>query len=134
MKSNSSDEQINHNLVMFPASRNFKPDLRALEIGPDPLHDLLNEYSHVHEDDFPDCSDDRFETEINSEINNDELDGDVFHSLEAFMNRNSRGESQGPDVSLAKLINDRIEAIMDAKARIKFYLEEIDLFLPSRRR
>ena len=50
------------------------------------------------------------------------------------MSRNSRGESLSPDERLAKLIDDRIEAIMDAKARIKFYLEEIDLFLPSRRR
>ncbi|MDD4975566.1 MAG: hypothetical protein PHY93_14505 [Bacteriovorax sp.] len=127
MKTNSHDELENHNLVMFPASKNFKINLSAMEVGQDPLHDLMNEYAHIKDEDLPDHLDDRFELE-------DELDGDVFHSLEAFMTRNLRGESQSPDDKLIKMINDRIQAIKDAKERIKFYLEEIEMFLPSRRK
>jgi hypothetical protein len=129
MKTNSHDELENHNLVMFPASKNFKIDLSAMEVGHDPLHDLLNEYAHLKDEDLPNHLDDRFELDFE-----DELDGDAFHSLEAFMTRNLRGENQSPDDKLIKMINDRIQAIKDAKERIKFYLEEIEMFLPSRRK
>ena len=129
MKTNSHDELENHNLVMFPASKNFKIDLSAMELGHDPLHDLLNEYSHLKDEDLPNHLDDRFDSDLE-----DELDGDIFHSLEAFMTRNLRGENQSPDDKLIKMINDRIQAIKDAKERIKFYLEEIEMFLPSRRK
>lgn len=129
MKTNSHDELENHNLVMFPASKNFKINLAAMEVGPDPLHDLLTEYSHLRDEDLPSHLDDRYESELE-----DELDGDVFHSLEAFMTRNLRGESQSPDDKLIKMINDRIQAIKDAKERIKYYLGEIEMFLPSRRK
>ena len=129
MKTNSHDKLENHNLVMFPASKNFKIDLSTMEVGHDPLHDLLNEYAHLKDEDLPNHFDDRFELELE-----DELDGDAFHSLEAFMTRNLRGENQSPDDKLIKMINDRIQAIKDAKERIKFYLEEIEMFLPSRRK
>lgn len=128
MKTNSHDELENHNLVMFPASKNFKIDLSAMEVGHDPLDDLLTEYSHLKDEDLPNHLDDRFDLEEG------DLDGDAFHSLEAFMSRNLRGESQSPDDKLIKMINDRIQAIKDAKERIKFYLNEIEMFLPSRRK
>ena len=130
MKTNSQGEQEVHNLVLFPASKNFRPDLRAMEVGHDPLHDLLHEYSHIQDEDLPDHLDQRFEAD--SVLDNEE--GDAFHSLEAFMGRNLRGESQHPDERLASMIEDRIQAIKDAKERIKFYLEEIEMFLPNRRR
>ncbi len=132
MKANSHDETMNHNLVMFPSSKNYKVNLEDVNHARDPLYDLLHEYSHVREEDIPSYLDERFEAEILEE--QEALDGDAFDSLEAFMNRNQRGEVLTPDDKLVKLINDRIEAIKEAKDRIKFYLEEIEMFLPSRRK
>jgi hypothetical protein len=129
MKTNSKDEQGIHNLVMFPASKNFKPDLSLMDLGADPLYDLLNEYSHIKDEDLPDHLDERFEADPV-----EDQGSDVFHSLEAFMGRNLRGETQGPDDKLIQMINDRMKAISEAKERIKFYLEEIEMFLPSRKR
>jgi hypothetical protein len=135
MKTSSKEEvNENHNLVMFPASKNFKPswDTQTHDPIKDPLHDLLHEYSHVLEDDIPSYLDDRFEQElIEAEL---ALDGDAFDSLDAFMNRHERGEILTPDDKLIKLINNRISAIKDAKARIKYYLDELEMFLPSRKK
>ena len=136
MNTSSRDDE-NQNLVMFPSSKNFKIDHSGLETGHDPLYDLLNEYSHIRDEDIPSHQDDRFEIELEENFHStfeDELDGDSYHSLEAFMNRNQRTESLGPDDKLIKLINDRLEAIKEAKERIKFYLDEIEMFLPSRRK
>lgn len=128
MKTNSHDKLEDHNLVMFPASKNFKLDLSGMELGIDPLHELLNEYSHLDEDDLPHHLDDRFDLELEEPV------FDTFHSLEAFMTRNLRGERQSPDDKLIQMINDRIQAIKDAKERIKFYLNELEMFLPGRKR
>lgn len=131
MKTNSHDETVNHNLVMFPASKNFKVDLEDMSLGRDPLQDLLHEYSHIKEEDIPSYLDERFEIELlEHDIDNE---GDAFDSLEAFMNRHQRGEILTPDDKLIKLINERIEAIKEAKERIKFYLDEIEMFLPSKK-
>lgn len=136
MKTNSRDDE-NFNLVMFPSSKNYKVDLSGVDMGNDPLHDLIHEYSHLQDEDLPNHLDERFEMKLEENFHlefEDELDGDSFHSLEAFMNRHQRGESLSPDDKLVKLINDRLQAIKDAKERIKFYLEEIEMFLPSRRK
>ena len=125
MKTSSHEELENHNIVMFPSSKNFKIDLSEVEISYDPIYNILNEYSDLSEDDLPDYNDDRFE---------DQLEGDSYHSLEAFMGRNSEEETHGPDDMLIKLINDRIKDINDAKERIKFYLGEIEMFLPNRKK
>lgn len=132
MKANSHDETMKHNLVMFPSSKNYKVNLEDVNHARDPLYDLLHEYSHVKEEDIPSYLDDRFEVEMLAE--EAILDGDAFDSLEAFMNRHQRGDVLTPDDKLVKLINDRIEAIKEAKDRIKFYLDEIEMFLPSRRK
>jgi len=125
MKTSSHEELENHNVVMFPSSKNFKIDLSEMETSSDPLCNILNEYSDMSDDDLPDYNDDRFE---------DQLEGDSYHSLEAFMGRNSEDETHSPDEMLIKLINDRIKDINDAKERIKFYLGEIEMFLPSRKK
>lgn len=129
MKTNSHDEHEDHNLVMFPSAKNFKVALSSAELGPDPLQDLLNEYSDLADEDIPFHLDERFEYDSGSE-----LDSDSFDSLEAFMSRNLRGEAQGPDDRFIKAINDQIEAIMEAKERIKFYLAEIEMLAPLRRK
>jgi hypothetical protein len=135
MKTVTHEEMENNNLVMFPASKNFKVDLQEVNLGHDPLSDLLNEYSHIKDEDIPSHLDDRFDLELLQEELEMEFDGDdAFDSLEGFMNRHQRGESLTPDDKLVKFINDRIDAIAEAKARIKFYLDEIEMFLPSKRK
>lgn len=134
MKNFSQDESENKNLVMFPASKNFKVDLEDRDLGRDPLQDLLHEYSHVRDEDIPSYLDDRFELELLETEQELLEDGDAFDSLEAFMNRNQRSEVVTPDDKLIHMINERIESIKEARARIKFYLEEIELFLPAKRK
>jgi hypothetical protein len=134
MKNFSQDESENKNLVMFPASKNFKVDLEDRDLGRDPLQDLLHEYSHLRDEDVPSYLDDRFELELLETEEELQEDGDAFDSLEAFMNRNQRTEVVTPDDKLVNMINERIEAIKEARARIKFYLDEIELFLPTKRK
>ncbi len=112
------------NLVLFPSAKNFplEENLR------DPVVDLLNEYSHMTDADIPNHLDDRFET-----LENELEDETSFGSLEAFMNRHQNNDNLTPDDKLVKLINDRMESIAEAKSRIKFYLDEIEMFLPKRR-
>lgn len=111
------------NLVMFPSSKNFAVEAEA-DLT-DPMVDLLNEFSHMKDSDIPDHLDDRFEDTLEDET--------AFGSLEAFMNRHQAQETLTPDDKLVKLINERLDAIAEAKARIKFYLDEIEMFLPRRR-
>ena len=112
------------NLVMFPSAKNFAIEIEA-ELK-DPMAELLSEYSQLSDDDIPAHLDDRFEE-------NDLEDDTAFGSLEAFMNRNQSAMALTPDDRLIKLIKDRLEAIAEAKQRIKFYLDEIEMFLPRRR-
>ncbi|AUN98234.1 hypothetical protein DOM21_10040 [Bacteriovorax stolpii] len=109
------------NLVLFPSAKNFPLE----ENLQDPMLDLLNEYSHMTDADIPNHLDDRFENELEDETS--------FGSLEAFMNRHQSNDTLTPDDKLVKLINERMEAIAEAKQRIKFYLDEIEMFLPRRR-
>ena len=111
------------NLVLFPSAKNYAVELES-DLS-DPMVDILNEYSHMTDSDIPTHLDDRFE--------NDLEDTTAFGSLEAFMNRHQSNESLTPDDKLVKLINERLEAIAEAKQRIKFYLDEIEMFLPRRR-
>ena len=110
------------NLVMFPSAKNFKVESDLT----DPMYELLNEYADMKDSDLPGHLDERFEEQAEeNEIS--------FDSLESFMNRNQPKEALTADDKLVMLINERIEAIAEAKARIKFYLDEIEMFLPRRR-
>lgn len=114
------------NLVLFPSAKNFEVESDLS----DPMMDLLSEFSHLSDDDVPSYLDDRFDDE---NLLEDENEGsEVYDSLEAYMNRNN-DLSLSPDEKLANVINEKFEAILEAKARIKFYLDEIDMFLPRRR-
>lgn len=118
------------NLVLFPSAKNFQEESLSDADKSDPMYDLLNEYAHITDDQIPSYLDDRFEVE---ELE-DELDeSPVFGSLEAFMGRHQNQDNLTPDDKLVKLINEKMEAIKEARARIKFYLDEIDMFLPRRR-
>lgn len=130
MKTNLSLET--NNLVLFPASKNYsiETDLNGLN---DPMMDLLNEYAHITDDQIPSYLDDRFYEEegVESELELD--DSAIFGSLEAFMTRNQEQVQLTPDDKLAKAIHEKMEAINEARQKIKFYLDEIEMFLPRRR-
>ncbi|RPJ78632.1 MAG: hypothetical protein EHM20_03450, partial [Alphaproteobacteria bacterium] len=67
MNTSSRDDE-NQNLVMFPSSKNFKIDLSNSAIGHDPLYDLINEYSHIRDEEIPDHHDGRFERELEEDF------------------------------------------------------------------
>ncbi len=107
---NTLKEQSESNvLVMFPASKNF------------PIEDFTLE-------NFPSYNDERFDND-EIELGSDE----VFESLDAYMNRHKKMEFSTPDDLLIKKIEDQMNLISEAKAKIKYYLEEIELFLPNKR-
>jgi len=132
MKTNSHKEQEQQNLVMFPASKNYKIDLGDRVYSKDPLHEILDEYSQLKEEDIPSYLDDRFELDKNEVFL--DLEDHAFDSLDAFMNRHQRGKILTPDDKHIKHINERLAAIKEAKERIKFYLDEIEMFLPAKRK
>ena len=125
MKTSSQNIETN-NLVLFPSAKNYTQDLDL----DDPMFDLLNEYAHMSDADIPAYLDDEYQRQLEESDLEDET---AFGSLEAFMARNQHTEVLSPDEKLLQLINDRMQAIHEAKARIKFYLEEIEMFLPRRR-
>jgi hypothetical protein len=128
MKTSSHNGFSEENLVMFPAAKNFKIESQLFLKSADPLDDLLSEFSHLKDEDIPYFDDERFEDD-----NDIDLD-ESFYSLEAFMNRHQVRNVQTPDDRLAALINERLDAISEAKERIKFYLEEIEMFMPRKKK
>lgn len=112
-------EQDVRNLVMFPSAKNF-PMRENLS---DPLNDILNEYAAY----YPDHNDERFESE---ELEDD--GDDHYPSLEAFMNRHKREVALSPDDRLIMKINRQMATIQNLKERIKFYMDEIEMFLPRK--
>jgi hypothetical protein len=128
MKTTSHNGFSEENLVMFPAAKNFKIERKLFSTTSDPLDDLLSEFSHLKDEDTPFFDDERFEDD-----NDLDLD-ESFYSLDAFMNRHQIGNVQTPDDRLIALINERLDAISEAKERIKFYLEEIEMFMPRKKR
>lgn len=112
MSNSLMNNEENNVLVMFPASKNF------------PI-----ENEEVVE--TPSFFDERFEEVFDNDLIELE-DDEIYPSLDAFMNRHKRDVALSPDDKLAMKINQQLEAIYDAKERIKFYLEEIDIFMPRR--
>ena len=116
------------NLVLFPSSKNFAENVaKDLDIE-DPMMDLLNEYADISDEDIPSHLDDKF-----FEALEEEKEEMSFESLEAFMGRHQKPATLTHDDRLVMLIKERMNDIAEAKARIKFYLDEIEMFLPRRR-
>ena len=111
------------NLVLFPSAKNFKTELSDLEHLEDPMMDLLNEFNQYTDEDFK-----------NELLSEDDLDSDTtFDSLEAFMSRHNGQESLTSDDKLILAINESMESLKEAKERLKFYLDDLEMFLPTRR-
>lgn len=98
-----------NSLVMFPASKNF-----AVE--------ELNSFS------TPSFLDERFDND-EIEITSDE----IYPSLEAFMARNKKEEQLTKDDQLVLKVNEQMKMISEANQRIKFYMDEIEMFMPKKR-
>lgn len=108
------------NLVLFPSSKNFPLEkLEEIDQG-DPMFDILNEFS---------------DATLEGEVFGLEalVEETTYGSLEEFMNRQKGEGSLTADDKLVLLIDERIEQIDEARARIKFYLDELEMFLPRRR-
>ncbi len=114
---NGEDAQ---NLVMFPAAKNFP----MRELLSDPLNDILDEYTPY----YPHHTDERFPIE-----EDDEDTDDLYPSLDAFMNRHKQEMAMTPDDRLVQKINQQLVAIQSLKERIKYYMDEIEMFLPKKR-
>jgi hypothetical protein len=111
------------NLVLFPSAKNFKTELSDHEHLEDPMMDLLNEFNQYTDDDIK-----------NELLSEDDLDSDTsFDSLEAFMSRHNTNESLTSDDKLILAINESMESLKEAKERLKFYLDDLEMFLPTRR-
>jgi len=127
MKTNQTLET--DNLVLFPSSKHYAQELDLR----DPLMDLINEYAHIADSEIPSYLNECFEDEHGVDDEQESEENAIFGSLEAFMTRNQGQESLSPDDKLARAINERIDAINEARQKIKFYLDEIEMFLPRRR-
>lgn len=112
------------NLVMFPSAKNFPPLGQMSEAG-------IDFYLEEHKIDL--------ENDFNQ--NSEELDESLrFSSFEEYMNRHQLGlqpslgsVEDGRGEAMKILVRQQIEAINEAHAQIKYYLDEIEMFLPKRR-
>jgi len=117
------------NLVLFPSSKNFPLENKETMAGildeklDDPMMDLLTEFSTLNDEDL-------INFEVSESLLEDEI---VYGSLEAFMTRKQVTETLSEDDKIALMIDERMGQIHEARERIKFYLDELEMFLPRRR-
>ena len=119
---NQSDVE---NVVMFPASAHF--DHLSANLN-DPLEDLLTEFDHL-EDTFSDMD------EYSELIDPDhaKIEFSSTSSLEKTLIDELAGHSneEQQNFSLATLKHD-LKYLKEAQQRIKFYLDELEIFIPKK--
>ncbi len=117
--------EMNDNLIMFPSSKNFPPVGALGEAGMEfYLDDKLKNL---------DLNDSTLEFE--------DLDDSLrYSSFEEYMNRHNLGletkvnaVDENRQEALKILLQEQIKLINETKAQMKYYLDEIDMFLPKRR-
>jgi len=110
---------------MFPASKNFLKVDRAHDL----VESLLNEFAHISDEDIPSYLDDRFD-----DVERD-IEVQTYQSLEAFMNRHNVSDLIETKVEDERLecIQMKLEEIKETRKRLKFYLDEIEMFLPNKK-
>lgn len=115
----------NDNLIMFPASKNFLKVDRTHDL----VESLLNEFAHISDEDIPSYLDDRFD-----DVERD-IEVQTYQSLEAFMNRHNVSDLIETKVEDERMecIQMKLEEIKETRKRIKFYLDEIEMFLPNKK-
>jgi hypothetical protein len=106
----NENEQELENLVMFPSAKNYPKSTPECE--DDPLESLLNEFSEYDDDDFEDDADELENSAVQEKM-------DIAHSL---------GQND-----CLELIHQQISSLNEAKARIRHFLNEIELHIPKRK-
>ncbi len=110
---NETNENMLDNIVKFPNNNLTKID--------DPLEDLLTEFDHILDDDP------RLELEL-------ELENEKLSDIELLLNKahDLSFESLEQDNSKDKIdyLTEQLETLKEVNKRLKFYLEEIDIYLP----
>lgn len=97
-------------LVMFPASKNFPVEELSIE---DPLEELLLEFSHFQDEDFED-DDDIYENAMHAEA----------LMVEDILKKNQHQN---------ELLRDQMNLLEETSMRMKYLLDEIELYLPKKR-
>lgn len=105
------------NIVSFPNGK-YTPNFTKEELGVDPLEELLNEFSHFKDDDLW-ADEDEEETELEASENELTAQHEI-NELDIF--------------GLNALIGHQLESLEDLTLRLNYYLGEIDLYLPEKRR
>ncbi|OUR97245.1 hypothetical protein A9Q84_13040 [Halobacteriovorax marinus] len=101
------------NLVLFPSAKNYSVESSGAYDPTDPLEDLLNEFSHLpNEDDINLGFEDEEEEELDCQPAVKKL-GQIDRIL---------------------LIHRQLKDLEDTTLRIKYLIDEIDDFLPKRKR
>jgi hypothetical protein len=108
---------------MFPSAKNFPPIGTMSEVG---IDFYLEENRLNLEQDF-----NEFDT-LNDSLK--------FSSFEEYMNRHTLGLNtqigsveENRNEAMKLLVQEQLKTIEEAKAQIKYYLDEIEMFLPKRR-
>jgi len=96
-------------LVMFPASKNFPVESLSIE---DPLEELLLEFSHFQDDD-----------EDEEDIHQNALEAEAL-MVEDILKKNRHQN---------ELVKDQIKLLEETSQRMKYLLDEIELYLPKKR-
>ncbi len=96
-------------LVMFPASKNFPVDELSIE---DPLEELLAEFSQFQDEDEDD--EDIYENALHAEA----------LMVEDVLKKNRHQN---------ELLKDQIKLLEETSLRMKYMLDEIELYLPKKR-
>lgn len=124
-ESNELTENEAENIVMFPASRFFQqsPSLQDL-LDNDPLEELLNEFSDV-EDDF---EEDEFEDSF--DLSTDDFNA-IFSCRENELSKFSK-EIGEDSINAYENFCKQVKAIEEAQQRMKFFLDELQLFIPKK--
>jgi len=100
------------NLVLFPAAKNYSLESSGAYDPNDPLEDLLNEFSHLPNEDDINLSHEDEEEELECQPKVKKL-GQIERIL---------------------LIHTQLKELEDATLRIKYLIDEIDDFLPKKRK
>ena len=87
--------------------REFRP--YATPVMDDPLEELLNEFSNLEED---------LEEEF------EEVRADVYNLAEIF--------NTSEDEDVVEFMDEQMEVLQDSTQRIRFYLDEIESFIPRK--
>ncbi|GAB4024084.1 MAG: hypothetical protein Fur0010_27400 [Bdellovibrio sp.] len=101
------------NIVTFPIGH-YAPEFVPEELGADPLEDLLNEFNDYFDDDLWDEKEEELTTE------KVELSANKIKELDT--------------LALNQLLKQQMTDLEEMSLRLNYYLGEIELYLPEKRR